>query len=583
MATKNITYKVPENNKEVFVEPAIDRISDMVLANRQKISDYKFEINGIPFQALRNKLREELLHKAAQYTNGIKSLLREQSKHGQTSLSMPPSNKQLSIEIPPHQDELHVKGQSLNYESIKNIPIIQTGHEPILCHPGVWIKNHLIQYLAKKLDGIGVNMIVDNDACNMGFMYVPILYEKPSYVQKVMLVNNMDNMAYEEIVFDNIEMILRFKEDVLNIFGKNTFDENAIPTFECMQTAFNEFINHVVEYYQQGCADMVGLLTSARSSLERGFGIENLEIPVSWMCDTDEFYRFFLHILNRANQFAITYNKKLAEYRIIHKIRSKANPLPDLKIAGNLVELPFWIWKVGGQRDRCYILNDGEFIKITNNKDILVTIKKNEEFEKNMPKLRASVGTSIKIRPRAITTTMFSRLFFSDVFIHGIGGAKYDIITDEIIREFFGVEPPAFATISSTLFLPFNTFDASIKELQWLAQVVNDMRYNPERYASKEARKDADFINRVEEKQRLLKMINVCNKNEKRQYFNQIKELNRLLLTQINTEFQNKQREINKIRNDLVYNEVVRFREYPVFIYPMKVLREYFLSVFSSA
>ena len=33
---KNITYKVPENNKEVFVEPAIDRISDMVLANRQK-------------------------------------------------------------------------------------------------------------------------------------------------------------------------------------------------------------------------------------------------------------------------------------------------------------------------------------------------------------------------------------------------------------------------------------------------------------------------------------------------------------------------------------------------------------------
>ena len=61
------------------------------------------------------------------------------------------------------------KGQSWNYESIKNIPIIQTGHEPILCHPGVWIKNHLIQYLAKKLDGIGVNMIVDNDACNMGF------------------------------------------------------------------------------------------------------------------------------------------------------------------------------------------------------------------------------------------------------------------------------------------------------------------------------------------------------------------------------------------------------------------------------
>ena len=64
-------------------------------------------------------------------------------------------------------------------------------------------------------------------------------------------------------------------------------------------------------------------------------------------------------------------------------------------------------------------------------------------------------------------------------------------------------------------FYPLILFDASIKELQWLEQVVNDMRYNPERYASKAARKDADFINRVEEKQRLLKMINVCNKDEK--------------------------------------------------------------------
>ena len=46
-----------------------------------------------------------------------------------------------------------------------------------------------------------------------------------------------------------------------------------------------------------------------------------------------------------------------------------------------------------------------------------------------------------KIRPRAITTTMFSRLFFSDVFIHGIGGAKYDTITDEIIKRILRYRP----------------------------------------------------------------------------------------------------------------------------------------------
>ena len=94
---------------------------------------------------------------------------------------------------------------------------------------------------------------------------------------------------------------------------------------------------------------MVGLLTAARKSLEEDFGIENLEAPVSWMCDTDGFYHFLLHILYEAERFAKIYNEKLAEYRSIHKIRSKANPLPDLKILRDSIEIPFWVWKAEGK------------------------------------------------------------------------------------------------------------------------------------------------------------------------------------------------------------------------------------------
>ena len=580
MAMKNITFKVPENNKEVFVEPSIECIPDIVLANRQKIRNYEFEINDTPFQTLRNKTREELLRKSVYYTNGIKSLF-QNSQPAQYHYTRNITRNDTLWQTT--QNRLHINERALDYESIKNIPIIQTGHEPILYHPGIWIKNHLVKYLAKKLGGVGINMIVDNDACNMAFIYVPILTEVLSSVQKVMLLKNMNNTAYEEIAFDDIETILKFKEAVICMLRKNTFDENTITTIKCMQTAFEEFINRITEYYRRGCVDIVGLLTSARSEMEESFGINNLEIPVSWICDTDGFYQFLLNILHRADPFAKIYNSKLAEYRSIHKIRSKANPLPDLKISGDLVELPFWIWKIGGQRERCYILNDEDSMKITNGNDTLVILKKSDTVIKNISRLKTLIDTSIKIRPRAITTTIFSRLFFSDVFVHGIGGAKYDTITDEIIKEFFGVEPPASVTISSTLFLPFNTFDTSNECLTRLKQVVNDMRYNPERHAPKEAWEDAEFINIIKKKQKLLKMINVGNKDEKRLYFNQIKELNRLLLTKINTEFQNKQREINKNRHALAYNEAVRFREYPVFIYPTKVLREYFPNVCSSA
>ena len=107
------------------------------------------------------------------------------------------------------------------------------------------------------------------------------------------------------------------------------------------------------------------------------------------------------------------------------------------------------------------------------------------------------------------------------------------------------------------------------------------MSYNPERYAPQKTRNEPEFMNRLKEKQRLLKMMAVGNADEKRRYFRQIKELNTLMLAQINPELKKIQGEINIVREKLAYNEVVRFREFPVCLYPMKVLSGYVLNIFS--
>src|SRR5262249_56991840 len=81
---------------------------------------------------------------------------------------------------------------------------------------------------------------------------------------------------------------------------------------------------------------------------------------------------------------------------------------------------------------------------------------------KNMVNAFCELGRAgFKVRSRALTNTLFARLFLADLFIHGIGGAKYDELTDEIIRRFYGFAPPAYMVLSATLRLPFPIFPAT--------------------------------------------------------------------------------------------------------------------------
>ncbi|MEE8190158.1 MAG: hypothetical protein V3T79_01020, partial [Candidatus Scalindua sediminis] len=185
------------------------------------------------------------------------------------------------------------------------------------------------------------------------------------------------------------------------------------------------------------------------------------------------------------------------------------------------------------------------------------------------------ISTGIKIRPKAIVNTMYSRMFFSDLFIHGVGGAKYDLITDEIIRTFFGVEPPGYAMITATLYLPYKPHDVSSKDVRKLKHVIKDMNYNPERYASREIMGDAEMKSMVNEKKRLI-TTEMHNSEEKRRTFNRLKQLNSLMKEKIRSLIEMKEKEAEEIEKKLRYNSIVMNREYPFCIYPESMLRELF-------
>jgi hypothetical protein len=77
---------------------------------------------------------------------------------------------------------------------------------------------------------------------------------------------------------------------------------------------------------------------------------------------------------------------------------------------------------------------------------------------------------------------MYARLVLSDLFIHGIGGAKYDEVTDLIIRRFFGVEPPAYVTATATFRLPIERPQVTLEDVRTSARRIREARFRPEAF-----------------------------------------------------------------------------------------------------
>src|SRR5262249_40271507 len=172
-------------------------------------------------------------------------------------------------------------------------------------------------------------------------------------------------------------------------------------------------------------------------------------------------------------------NAPLAEFRRVNHVRSHSHPFPELGQSGEWFEMPLWIWSLEDlHRRHAYVRHRGEEWELWDGESpakpiIRGPLRGNELFA-------FGEARGIKVRPRALITTMYARLVLSDLFIHGIGGAKYDELTDLIIHRFFGIEPPAYLTATATFRLPIDRPNVSLDDVRESAQQLRSLRYRPE-------------------------------------------------------------------------------------------------------
>ncbi len=114
--------------------------------------------------------------------------------------------------------------------------------------------------------------------------------------------------------------------------------------------------------------------------------------------------------------------------------------------------------------------------------EIPLALSADGEADRAVQQLSGLAEHGIQLRSRALLTTLAARLLFGDLFLHGIGGAKYDRLTDAIIRRFFGIEPPAYMVVSGTLRLPIERECASESELFAVQRQLRELTFHPERF-----------------------------------------------------------------------------------------------------
>jgi hypothetical protein len=417
--------QAPKENGAILAYPPLAEVHQVWRANSSLLGGLDFEILGRPIQSLRSLCRQQVLDSACRYLN--QPLL--------------PRNA--------------------------DTPLLMAGHQPELFHPGVWIKNFALSGLAKKHGALAVNLIIDSDTSRNNAIHFPA------------------GATLHAVPYDRWQSETPFEE-------RHVGDESLFRALPHEAAKYMHDWNWrplLAEFWEEACRQGNGSLllgecfAAARRAFENRWGCSHLEIPQSLVCQTQGFAWFGCHLLENLPRFWEIYNDTVHAYRKRYGLRSRHHPVPDLDRDGDWLEAPLWAWRAGkNRRGRLMVRRTTRGLELRVTGEDWPTLHSSAGSDELVAQWLGLEAAGHKIRTRALTTTLFARLFVGDLFLHGLGGGKYDELTDDLMRRFYGIEPPTFLVLTGTLLLPFQTMTVRMEDQLQFSKMGRDLRWNPQRH-----------------------------------------------------------------------------------------------------
>lgn len=415
----------PVGHGEVLTEPAYSRWAELAAENAARAAAWTATLDGVSLRELRAAARAEAIAAAEEFSAGM--------------------------------------GVPVATGSDPGGLIVMTGHQPELYHPGIWVKDFLLQRLAEETGAAAIDVVVDSDGFDRVELRTPCFKTGVGRCAAVLAESGPDG-CYARTPSPDPAALAAFCDA-----GRQALATLPAPA---LTRHFDGFCAELT----RACAehdDLAAAITVARRRYEAPAGTTYLELPLIRQASTPSFLRFVTHLALHSDDFAEAYNSELTAFRERTGTRSAAQPFPNLSKTSDAIELP--IWSIDEGRRRTVWVRRGPVPALMADGVVLVELHDDpaEAFERLL-------AAGVTLAPKALALTMFERVFVADLFIHGVGGGRYDQVTDGVISRFFGIEPPRFVVASMTLYLPLGAHEVTAEEVAEVEQRLNRLTHNPD-------------------------------------------------------------------------------------------------------
>jgi len=459
----------------------------------------------------------------------------------------------------------HKIGLKRNNEE-KSENIIVTGHQATWHHCGILAKNCIASHLSKKLNGCAIHLILDHDISDTA-MTVPELKDEKCWSLKKIEIEIQQNIPLEFRAVPSKEQIQNF----INSISEST-------QAACCKDLWSDFSKK-----KQGKISSfrhIGeLITYLQAKLNSALGIEMLYLPVSEMAQSRCFINFCKSIMENAPTFAHTYNNAIRK-----KTANSETKHPDnihiLKENNGRRELPFWLVSTKGRRSSLYVKsNNKDNIQFGTDKKSLGRLDAQQARQRENQLIQLLRKYDYRLRPKAVTLTLFTRLFLADWFIHGIGGAKYEDITNYVLEKYYKIKNLQFAVATTTMNLPLEVGERTLKDNPAeLKQILRELQYNPERFIKNNSLKNKQVISLIPKKEKLIELAknNDSSTEDKKKAWAEISKVNDNLRKFTEEAMSNIKKRITLSQSQKLSIQVLNYRKFFFGLFPRKSLENVF-------